>query len=280
MPIPPPTVVAPYDYLESVLNLARTRLNDAIQSLGGDILTDVQPFTGTMTNAAWRNLQAFLANLGYAKYKRKFFGYAYPVTATYDPSQPNLLTWTYFFDGVSYYQSYPVSLLPNDFICPLRMGERITGSNSRFVPMAMKPDGLDEWQKRPWNGQFEWKNDAIYIPGSTRSMDFEIEYAAYDADFVTYTNGSGQVVLGNPLASLTPANMPVPIMRCQSSFANYLCAEVAMGRDDLDVQDFIAKAEKDAKLLFNNADAKLKQRTPVQRRSYRGSNRGRNWGGY
>lgn len=268
MPIPTPLPVAPYDSLESVLNVARTRLNDAIQSLSGDILTDNQPFTGTMTNSAWRKLQAFIANLGYSKYKRKFFGYAFPVTATQDPSLPNIWTWTYFFDGVSYYAPPNINVLPFDFICPLLMKERQTGSNAPFLRMRAEPEGLIECQKRPWNGQFEWKNDAIYIPGSTFSMDFEVEYAAYDADFTTYEN-----ILGDPTQNppLTPSIMPVPMMRSQSAFANYLCAEVANGRDDVDAPTFIAAAEMDAKLMMNN-DVRLKQRTPVQRGSYSNRN--------
>ena len=273
-PIPPPLAVAPYDYLESVLNVARTRLNDAIQSLGGDILTDIQPFTGTMTNSAWRKLQAYLANAGFSNYKRKFFGYGLPITATYDPSQPNLWNWSYFFDGSSYWTSPQISVLPSDLICPLYLKERQTGSDAPFVPMRMMPDGLIETRKCPWNGQWEWKNDTVYIPGSTVSMDFEVEYAAYDADFVTTNN-----VLGNPNVSpaITPSNMQVPIMRCQSALANYLCAEMALGRNDIDAAAFVTAAETDAKLVMNN-DVKLKQRTPVQRRPYRSRGRGLMWG--
>jgi hypothetical protein len=273
-PIPPPAVVAPYDNLESCLNLARTRLNDAIQAIGGDILTDAQPFTAAMTNGAWRKLQAYLANLGFAKYKRKYFAYALPVVATTDPSISTQWSWTFFFDGTSYYET-AASVLPNDLICPLYLKERQTGSNGRFYRMQFCPDGLPEFQKLGWNRYWEWKNDIIYMPGSTFSMDLEVEYAAYDYDFVV-TAG----VLGNPGTSppTTPANMQVPIMRCQSSLANYIAAECAMGRDDVDVQSFVTTAEADAKLIVNN-EVKLKQRTPVQRQAYSG-NRGRDqlWG--
>lgn len=269
-----PTPLAPYDTLESCLNVARVRLNDAIQQLSGDILTDEQPFTGTMVNSAWRKLQAYLANLGYSKYKRKFFGYALPVTATNDPSQPNTWSWTYFFDGTSYWTYPTTSILPVDLICPLYLRERQTGSNSQFRPMQFRPDGLLETQKQPFNCQWEWKNDQIYIPGASYSLDFEIEYAAYDADFVT-TND----VLGNPnlTPAITPANMLVPIMRSQSALANYIAAEVASGRDDVDVPAFIADAQSDAKLIAN-PEVKLKQRTPVQRGSYSRRGRGLMWG--
>lgn len=275
MPIPPPPVLAPYPVLETALNLARTRLNDAIQNIGGDVLTDTQPFTGAMVNGAWRNLQVFLANLGYSKYKRKFWAYALPVVASTDPSSECFWSWTQFFDGVGYFAPPTVTVLPQDFIAPLVIKERQTGTNQVFHRMQMAPDGLPEGMKRPWNGCFEWKNDAIYMPGSTYSMDFEVEYAAYDYDFATYTPVDGQgPILGNG-STLAPSNMPIPIMRSESAMANYIAAECSNGRDDVDAQPFLDKAEKDAKLLMNNSDVKLKQRRPVQRRAYSGRNGGR-----
>ena len=35
----------PFDTVDTALNMARTRLNDAIASLSGDVLTNDQPFT-------------------------------------------------------------------------------------------------------------------------------------------------------------------------------------------------------------------------------------------
>ena len=285
MPIPPPSVAAPYPMLETVLNLARTRLNDAIASLGGDILTDTQPFTGTMTNAAWRNMQAFLCNLGYSRYKKWFTGLAYPPTAAQDPAVMIFLSWTQFFDGVGYWVPPNVDVLPFDFIAPLRVMERRNNgavpysaavSNLRFTDMKLMPDGLPEGMKRPWNGYFNWTNDQLVFPGSLVSMDLKIEYAAYDFDFVTTNN-----ILGDPTTTpaTTPANMPVRIMRCESAFANYIAAECASGRDDVDAAPLLAAAEKDAKILMNNSDVKLKQRRPVQRRAYAHSRGGQGFYG-
>lgn len=269
MPIPPPSVTAPYDFLESVLNVARTRLNDAIQSLGGDILTDTQPFTATMVNSAWRKLQYFLANLGHSRLKQTFIAYALPVVASTDPASQTLWSWTQFFDGVGYFAPPVVTVLPQDFILPLRLWERQTGSNQIFVPMQMAPDGLPQGYKIPFNRWFEWREDAIYMPGSTVSMDLRVEYAAYLPDFITTNN-----VLGDPNQQLTPANMPVPIMRCQSALANYIAAEAGKARLDDAGSAFTAEAETDAKLIMNT-EVKLKQRTPVSRRPY--ARRGDTW---
>ena len=260
MPVPPPAVTAPYDSVESVLNVARTRLNDAIQSSAGDILTDNQPFTGTMFNSAWRKMQAYLANLGYSRYKKKFWAYQMPKVASQDPSSECFWSWTQFFDGVGYWAPPETTVLPQDFIAPLVLKERQNGSNAPFAPMKLCPDGLPEGQKRPWNGFFEWKNDAIYMPGSTFYMDFEVEYAAFGQDFAVNEDGS----------ILNPSSAFVPIMRSQSPLANYVCAEMALGRDDIDGQKFISEAQSDCQLLVNNSDVKLRQRRPVQRRSYGG----------
>ena len=201
MPIPPPPIFAPYDSLETVLNVARTRLNDAIASLGGDILTDTQPFTLTMTNSAWRMLQAYLCNLGYSRYKRKFWAYALPAADSQDPSTNQVWSWTQFVNcSGAVYAPPTVDLLPQDFIAPLVIKERQTGNNQPFSRMGSAPDGLPEGRKRSWNGIFEWKNDGIYFPGSTFSMDFEVQYAAYDYDFSeqSYWFGAASVTNGSP----------------------------------------------------------------------------------
>lgn len=260
---PPPPVQPPYDTLESVLNVARTRLNDAIASIGGDILTDTQPFTAVMTNSAWRKTQAYLSNLGFSRYKRKFFAYTMPVINSQDPAAETIWTWTYFYDATSYFVPPTVNVLPGDLIAPLKISERQSGTNQVYSPMQLAPDGLPEGIKMPWNRFFEWKNDAVYMPGSTFPMDLELEYAAYDNDFPS----SGNVLT-------LPGTQLVPIARVQSGFANYLCAEMAWGRDDIDYQKFIGDAQVDLQLLMNNSDVKLKQRRPVQRRPYARRNSG------
>lgn len=263
--------------LETALNMARTRLNDAIANIGGDILTDSQPFTAAMVNAAWRNLQAFLANLGYSKYKRKFWAYALPAADSQDPSTNQIWSWTQFVNCSGAVFAPPdVDVFPQDMICPLKIAQRQTGTNQVFHHFQSAPDGLPEGMKRPWNWAWEWKNDAVYLPGSTFSMDFEVEYAAYDYDFATYQGTNGPI-LGNG-STVTPSNMPIPIMRSESAMANYIAAECAMGRDDVDAPSFLAAGEKDAKLIMNNSDVKLKQRRPVQRRAYSGRARGQLYG--
>jgi hypothetical protein len=262
MPIPPPPASAPYDTLDSVLNSARVRMNDAIQSIGGDILTDEQPFTQEMANDGWRRLQSFLANLGYTRLKKPLVLYGFPVVASTDPASWTTLDWSFYFDGVSFWTAPNVGLFPADFILPLRVGERVTGSNSRFAPMAMAKDELPQTRKTAYNGWWLWENDTLYMPGSVYSMDLRFEYAAFLGDFLT----SGSVEW---------YQQPVPIMRSKNALSYYICAEAAGAREDMDADPFILKAEQEARLIFNQ-EVSQKQRVPTQRRPYSGSRGG--WG--
>lgn len=223
-----------------------------------------------MVNSAWRQLQAYLSNLGYQRYKRKFQVHSIPpinLKNGADPSAEVQLTWTFYFDWVSYWYPPQVQVLPGDLIAPLKLAERQSGTSQVFSPMRLCPDGLPEGMKRSWNRHFEWKNDMIIMPGSITTMDLEIMYAAYDNDFPV--NADGTIVLSN---AGTPVTVPIP--RGQSALANYLCAEMASGRNDVDKGAFLSAAQVDANLIVNNSDVKLKQRRPVQRKPYAGRRNG------
>lgn len=281
MPIPLPVPSSPYPILDDVLNLARVRVNDAIQSIGGDTLTDDQPFTQVMANAGWLKLQQFLGNLGYSRNRKRVVLTGMPLAGSGDPASETTLDWEKFFDGVSYWIPPDTPVLPQDFIAPLRVGERqstgnppsgfqptLTQGNSTFSPMQLSPDGNPCWQKRPWNGWFDWRGDSIVMPGSLQHMDLEIYYAAYMQDFIT---------VGETLWY----QQPVPIMRSQSALAYYIAAEFSSARGDPDAPTFVAAAEQDARLIFNNSEVPLRQRNNISRRSYSGNVRNGfyGWGG-
>ena len=249
----------PYDTLDSVLNSARVRMDDAIQSIGGDILTDEQPFTQEMSNDGWRRMQSFLANLGYSRLKKPLLLTGMPVVANLDPAIWCSLDWQYYFDGVSYWAPPVITVLPSDLILPLRVSERVTGSQSNWSPMAMAKDQLPAIKKTVYNGWWLWENDTLYLPGSIYPMDLRFEYAAFLPDFVT-------------AGTVQWYQQPVPIMRCKNALSYYICAEAAGARNDMDADPFILKAEQEARLIFNQ-EVSQKQRVPTQRRPYSG-NRG------
>ena len=244
----PPALTAPYDSLETVLNTARVRLNDAIQQLGGDILKNSQPFTQQMANSAWRRLQEYLANFGHTRGIDEYTITGLPPVATLDPASQCWLDWTGYFDGTQIWTGFA---LPRQFYSPLKLWERVTGQDGYFAPMNCRMDGLPDGPKGWRNGFFEWRNDRLYMPGSQNSMDLRIRFAQFFPDFAT--QGETQWY-----------QQPVPIARCLDAFADYICVEACDGRDDVDSQTFKDRAEKEAKLIFNR-DVRLKQRSNVRR---------------
>lgn len=263
LPVTPPTAsLGPYDLVNDVLNTARVRLNDALENTyptSGKLLDNNQFFTLQAFNQGYRNLQEFLANLGFTRLRREIVLQGVPPVATMDPASQVSLSWNGYFNGVVTLgpESDPQApLLPNDLIIPLVMWERTSGSSAEFAePMRLFIDGLPTPPKLGCNRGWEWREDAIFMPGATMTLDIRVRYAAYLPDFVN-EDGFG----------VQWYQQQVPIMRCQSALAWYLLAEVANGRTDIgiDPQVFIGRAEADAKKIYNR-ESILKQRTNVRR---------------
>jgi hypothetical protein len=116
-------------------------------------------------------------------------------------------------------------------------------------------DGLESRQTAlPFQYDWEWREDAIWMPGSSQVEDFKIEYAAFLPDAVT-------------TLSTNWTQQPVPVMRSLSPLANYVAAEVAAPRDDLDAGTFLQQAEDETRQLFS-VEVKQKQRTTTSRRGH------------
>jgi len=263
LPVTPPTnSLAPYDLVNDVLNTARVRLNDALENTyptSGKLLDNNQFFTLQATNQAWRNLQEFLANQGFTRLRREVILQGIPPVATTDPAAQVSLSWTGYFNGVQTLgpeSDPPAPLLPADLILPLLLWERASGFNAEFrPPMILFIDGLPNPPKVGCNRIWEWREDAVFMPGATMTLDIRVRYAAYLPDFVN-EDGFG----------VQWYQQQVPIMRCQSALAWYLVAEIVNGRTDIqiDPQIFISRAESDAKKIYNR-EAILKQRANVRR---------------
>lgn len=245
-----PADTAPYFSLDTVLNTARVRLNDAIQSLGGDILKDSQPFTQQMANSAWLRLQQFLANLGYSRLIDEKVIHGLPICASSDPAAHCWIDWTGFWDGTQIWTGFA---LPRKCMFPLRLWDRVTGFNAGWgEAMVNIMDGLPAKFKYPRNGIFEWRNDRIYMPGTTLPVDLRVRFAQFFPFFET--QGDTQWY-----------QQPVPIVGSLDALADYICVEASDGRDDVDSQTFKTRAEGEAKLIFNR-DVRLKNRSNVRRR--------------
>ncbi len=227
--------VAPYDLVQDVLNTARVRLNDAIQSIGGDILTDLAPFTQTAVNAAWRRLQELLVNLGFARLKVETIFTLVSAVGSADVGSQVWIGWTGYFNGLAL-SGTPA--LPQDLIAPLDLWERQSGSGASYAPMDQLLNGLPTVPKQSLNRIWEWRQEAIYMPGALSPTDIRLRYAAFLPDFVD-------------VGLVFWYQQPVPIMRSLNSLAWFICSEIAKARGDLDAGGFDQQAVAAAQLIWN-----------------------------
>jgi hypothetical protein len=263
MPIIPPPSAVQYDSVTSILNAAKVRLKDRLDTLfpvNGKILENSQPFSQQMTNNAWRALQESLANLGYTVLKQEAIIQGLPVVATTDPAVPCYIDTQQFYDGVNLFPGGPV--LPSDIILPLKVWERPSGQNACFIrPMELFFDGLPGLPKQVWNGGWEWRAGTLYLPGAQQVTDLRLLYARYLSDFIDIGNVRWYQQL-------------VPIPRCQTAFSLFVCAEA-----DIDnAEAWLTKADGAVRLMANR-ESSMKQRGNVRRQSRSGRMEG-GWGGF
>jgi hypothetical protein len=233
---------APTDSLETVVTLARVRVNDAIASANGDVLTDTQPFTIFMINGAWRRTQMFLADRGFTALENRMVFAAIPSVTNSDYSSLEAMTWSGFFDGTAV-QAAP--LLPQDMIAPLKLAERVNSSGNNFTPMDQCYSGLPTVSKGPLNRLWEWRTNVnfpgtqtINMPGATGPTDLILFYAAFLADFVV----SGTTAF---------SAQPVPIINILSPLAWLIGAECVKPRGDVDAGSFETAGFAELQQIFN-----------------------------
>ena len=274
MPIVPPVVSSPYDNSNTILNAAKARLNEqlpTLQSVSGKLLDNTQAFSQQIFNNAWRQLQNFLANLGWSRVTREVIVVGLPPVQSSDSASQVFINWENYFDGVDYWNQ-PV--LPPDFTYPLKVWERWSGQNLPFPqePMEMMLEGLPDFgPKVTWNRACDWREDSLYMPGSLMTMDLRFRYVSFLPDIVDNAPSAGRWF-----------QQPVPIYNCLDAMAWYIVFEIAAARlqpgDEVDVEGLRGKAESAAKQIFNR-DQRLRQRVTVTRQPLSGRGNSDGWGG-
>jgi hypothetical protein len=267
--------VAPYDTATTILNMARFRLNDKMNTIigtYGKILDETDASTQAAFNAAYRHMQEFASDGGVDRFRGEIVIENIPVVTNYDPASQCILSWSGFFDGTTQ-QSSPV--LPQDLIEPLWMCERPYNQNAVF-PDPDNPnmynwnDGIPMFAKRIRNFGWEWREDAIYIPGALAPVDFRIGYRSYLPD-----------IADNTTSGVRWWNQPVPLMRCADALAWWICHEFAISptRNGIVATQALAAAShfmemaKDSTNKWINRDVMKNQRQDVRRVPYGGRNR-------
>ena len=281
------------DTANFALNLARSRVDDLVQTPAGQPLATPDPglqFTqqggaallselnadASLTNrtyvifhAAYRKMQKYLGNLGY----RLLIGDNLiipnlPPNTNQDPAAQQWLSWNGFFDGTAF-QTSPV--LPQGFIAPLKIRSRISGQNAVFTPMRCALDGLPPYvaNRAVLNSLWEWRTNALaYLIGGTAVTDIQMRYTSFLPDLVATSN---------PTTPWYYQLLPIP--RCASALAWYIAYEVCFPRgDEPGAAATLANAEGEADMVFND-QARADQRTNNRRRP-RGGGSSSNNNGY
>lgn len=232
----------PYDIVNTALNSARVRMNDALNTLtptGGTMLQNTAAFTQQVANNAYRRLQEFLANQGYSKVTSEVVLLSVVAAGNSDPAYQAFIDWTGYFDGTTL-QTAPV--LPQDLIMVNDLWERVTGAAvPTFNTMDRVLNGLPAIAKSTTNKVWEWRDDRVYMPGATGLTDIRVRYASYLPDFVD----------NSPTATTPWYMQPIQIMRGVNALSWYLCYELGKSRGDVDAAAFQQEAEQAAMLLVD-----------------------------
>ena len=175
--------------LLAIMNLVRALVNDsqagATATPGeGQVITDncaISPFTLPLLNSAIRELYRELRNVGQpalVKDNINIIGIPPEVSPIYgvaaaDPAVQVSLGFEGYFDGTEMHSEF---VLPDDVVTVERIWERETNSNNPFIPMVQPQFGLPSRFQTPALGQWEWRNQKIWMVGSTQTRDLRLRY--------------------------------------------------------------------------------------------------------
>lgn len=240
---------AAYDTAEYVLNNARAALNDVMESTGGDILTDDWPATYVYLNQAKRIVEHELASNGVEFNVKETLLLSIPTVQSADPTQQVWISQSGYFDGAS---NHANPALPADLIVPLRLWERFSGTQNPFFQIAPASDGIpgtlmQVQQFRYW----DWRTDAIYLPGATMTNDIRMRYVSYSPE-------------------LTGPTSVVPFRRSAIAIAFMTAWCFAAPRGAANAPSLMDMAKVEIDQIVSSTTRK-KQRSGVSKRAYGGS---------
>src|SRR5271157_4052136 len=177
-----------YPSLETICNYVRSLMNDSQAGATGtpgegQIFTDdplVSPFVQPMLNASIREVYRELRNIGAPTLIKDnvIVSGLTPVNGPNglgqaDPAVQVYLGFAGYFDGSTINNNL---VLPGDVLFMEEVGERQTGTNNPFRKMEQSQDGLPSRPQYPTLSQWEWRNDNIWMVGSTQTNDVRLRY--------------------------------------------------------------------------------------------------------
>lgn len=193
-----------YPIAENVLQGARAIINDMLRTTAGQILTDTAPFTNVLLNMSIRRTQRYLADNGLTSnvVDNSILTPITPV-ANSDPGTQVSINQNGYFDGN---QQHSQPILPADLILPLSIAQRQTNSGQQFTPMQPAKGPLMSRIPGPYFGEWEWRQDGLYMVGCQNTMDIRLRYegslprvsstANYSQTTINIRDGEDALILG------------------------------------------------------------------------------------
>lgn len=165
-----------YANLQGMMDLFRSMINDdgggADGPQGGIIATNEAPFTLPFLNASIRWIYRKLRNIGDpALILDNYILLGLPALTGPDPAVQVSLGFLGYFDG---FENHSQWTLPSGAMGVDRVWERVTASALNFYPLQPRPDGLRPSQQTATMREYEWRGNALWMPGALESVDLRI----------------------------------------------------------------------------------------------------------
>src|SRR5215467_12658075 len=183
MPIGQPTL---FPTLDQIMQLTRSYVRDTFVGVNGEqgrIYTNDAPWTLPFLNSAIRWMNRALRNSGVTyPIRDNVIIFGIPPQALNNPQVQVNISFDGYFDGQ---QQHGDKKLPGDLMQPLVLWQRQSNQNQNFAGMKPAMEGLCSTFPQPWFGEWEWRDYAIWLNGSTQTMDLRLRYVAGQLPFNT-----------------------------------------------------------------------------------------------
>ena len=248
-----------------VLDFARVLINDAQGGLAGQDLSNDRPYTWTLLNFCFAKLANWLedSNVESCTYSEAIIGPLAPApTASSDVNTQVRLGYDGYWDGGNDATDAKYKL-PDDCLMPLELWERQASNSGPFLPMKQVLGGLPPragfFNFRYW----EFRGNAIYLPGAIQSNLLRIRYIP------------ALPLLIQPKSDTEPYPQ-IPLARAGTALAYLVAAEFAEIRNAANAVSLRAKSDAELEILSNKS-AKRENQVDQRRRGYGFRRRRRLW---
>ncbi|SRR6266550_3616928 len=254
----PVLVTTAYGTCETVLLRARAILND-MEIQGGDVLTDVAPFSIQFLQIAYESVQRQLAIVGVEVNVSYAWLLAIPTMPINDPEGRLIIddsgTHIVYPNGANG-SNFALPQLPVDLVVPLKLWERQTNTVNNPGLMAHPPGGLRTMGQQTFLVDWEWVGDKLEFRGALQSQDVKIKYE-------------------KQLAPIVSVNDPVPIRGVLNAAAYETAAAFAASRGSTLAAGYDKVGQSEIHAL-QQLSVRQRQRGHHRRQPYSGSG-GRNY---